>query len=137
MKKFVLLALLFASYLVPVVTSAQEVTYVEDPSQGYLFNRMKDNWFITGDGGVTTSTRSLVTVSVPRLTCLLVSGSLHFLVCAVVSTTSRLRVQPGLVTTQPSVIAHGPASSMVASMFPSTSTTSVWLETCSSMFLIG
>ena len=52
MKKFALLALLFASYLVPVVTSAQEVTYVEDPSQGYLFNRMKDNWFITGDGGV-------------------------------------------------------------------------------------
>ena len=29
----------------------QEVTYVEDPSQGYLFNRFKDNWFITGEGG--------------------------------------------------------------------------------------
>lgn len=29
----------------------QEVTYVEDPSQGYLFNRFKDNWFITAEGG--------------------------------------------------------------------------------------
>ena len=31
--------------------SNQEVTYVEDPSQGYLFNRFKDNWFITAQGG--------------------------------------------------------------------------------------
>lgn len=29
----------------------QEITYVEDPSQGYLFNRFKDNWFITAEGG--------------------------------------------------------------------------------------
>ena len=52
MKKFALLVIVCASYLLPMLTSAQEVTYVEDPSQGYLFNRMRDNWFITADGGV-------------------------------------------------------------------------------------
>ncbi len=52
MKKFTLFLLLCATCLLPSVTSAQEVTYVEDPSQGYLFNRMRDNWFITADGGV-------------------------------------------------------------------------------------
>ena len=52
MKKIALLALLCVSYLMPSFVSAQEVTYVEDPSQGYLFNRMKDNWFIQADGGV-------------------------------------------------------------------------------------
>lgn len=31
--------------------NAQEVTYVEDPAQGYLFNRFKDNWFIQAEGG--------------------------------------------------------------------------------------
>ena len=31
---------------------AQEVTYVEDPSQGYVMNRFKDNWFISGEIGV-------------------------------------------------------------------------------------
>ena len=35
-----------------MTTNAQEVTYVEDPSQGYLLNRMRDNWFIMADGGV-------------------------------------------------------------------------------------
>lgn len=30
---------------------AQEITYVNDPSQGVLLNRMKDNWFITAEGG--------------------------------------------------------------------------------------
>ncbi|MCM1337563.1 MAG: OmpA family protein [Candidatus Amulumruptor caecigallinarius] len=29
----------------------KEVTYVEDASQGLLMNRMKDNWFITGEVG--------------------------------------------------------------------------------------
>ncbi|MDE5811342.1 MAG: OmpA family protein [Muribaculaceae bacterium] len=29
----------------------QEVVFVEDPSQGYLFNRFKDNWFIQAQGG--------------------------------------------------------------------------------------
>ena len=52
MKNLTLLLLLCVSYLVPTMTSAQEVTYVEDPSQGYLFNRMRDNWFIQADGGV-------------------------------------------------------------------------------------
>ncbi len=52
MKKIALFALFCASCLVPLLTSAQEVTYVEDPSQGYLLNRMRDNWFITADGGV-------------------------------------------------------------------------------------
>lgn len=36
-----------------VAQNAQEVTYVEDPSQGYLFNRFKDNWFIQFEGGAT------------------------------------------------------------------------------------
>ena len=52
MKKLAILTLLLVSYLVPSMTSAQEVTYVEDPSQGYLFNRMRDNWFIQADGGI-------------------------------------------------------------------------------------
>ena len=31
--------------------NAQEVTYVEDCSQGYLMNKAKDNWFMTVQGG--------------------------------------------------------------------------------------
>lgn len=31
--------------------TSQEVTYVEDCAQGYLFNRFQDNWFITAQGG--------------------------------------------------------------------------------------
>jgi len=52
MKKITLLALLCAMFTIPAVTNAQEVTYVEDPAQGYLFNRMCDNWFIQAEGGV-------------------------------------------------------------------------------------
>ena len=52
MKKIALFALLCVAYLVPSGANAQEVTYVEDPSQGYLLNRMRDNWFIMADGGV-------------------------------------------------------------------------------------
>lgn len=52
MKKIVLIVMAFVAYLVPSMTMAQEVTYVEDPSQGYLFNRMRDNWFIDAEGGV-------------------------------------------------------------------------------------
>ena len=52
MKKIALFVLLCAAYLVPSMSSAQEVVYVEDPSQGYLLNRMRDNWFIMADGGV-------------------------------------------------------------------------------------
>jgi len=51
MKKITLLAFLCALFMAPTVI-AQEVTYVEDPAQGYIFNRMKDNWFIQGEGGV-------------------------------------------------------------------------------------
>ena len=52
MKKIALLVLLCVSYLSAPLANAQEVTYVEDPSQGYLLNRMRDNWFIMADGGV-------------------------------------------------------------------------------------
>jgi len=52
MKKIALLVILCAACLIPSLSVAQEVTYVEDPSQGYLLNRMRDNWFITADGGV-------------------------------------------------------------------------------------
>lgn len=51
MKKITLLALACAMFMVPTVASAQEVTYVEDPAQGYTFNRFQDNWFIEGLGG--------------------------------------------------------------------------------------
>ena len=50
MKKIALLALLCMTYFLP--SNAQEVTYVEDPTQGYLFNRMRDNWFVDAEGGV-------------------------------------------------------------------------------------
>ncbi|MDE6277467.1 MAG: OmpA family protein [Muribaculaceae bacterium] len=42
---------LVAQEVVEEVAVMQEVTAVEDPSQGYLFNRFKDNWFITAEGG--------------------------------------------------------------------------------------
>ncbi len=51
MKKITLLACACAMFLAPVA-NAQEVQYVEDPAQGYLFNRMQDNWFIQAEGGV-------------------------------------------------------------------------------------
>lgn len=52
MKKSFILA--FGCAMVAMSASAQnaqEVTYVEDPSQGYTFNRFKDNWFIQLEGG--------------------------------------------------------------------------------------
>ncbi len=51
MKKILLLALL-CTLVMGADVKAQEVTYVEDPSQGYTFNRFKDNWFVTGEIGV-------------------------------------------------------------------------------------
>ncbi len=54
MKKATLLALACAfsmSFAAQAQEAAQEVQYVEDPSQGYLFNQFKDNWFITGEAG--------------------------------------------------------------------------------------
>lgn len=50
MKKIGLLALAAAAF-VATSASAQEVTYVEDCSQGLLINKAKDNWFITAEGG--------------------------------------------------------------------------------------
>ena len=50
MKKSFLLAALCALFLVPSV-NAQEVTYVEDPAQGHLFNSFKNNWFIMLEAG--------------------------------------------------------------------------------------
>ena len=49
MKKITLLACACAMFFAPVV-NAQE-SYVEDPAQGYIFNRFQDNWFIEGVGG--------------------------------------------------------------------------------------
>lgn len=51
MKKITLLASGIAMLLGSSYATAQEVTYVEDPAQGYLFNRFKDNWFIEAEGG--------------------------------------------------------------------------------------
>lgn len=50
MKKNLFLALACAA-IVSGSAFAQEVTYVEDPAQGYTFNRFKDNWFLTVEGG--------------------------------------------------------------------------------------
>ncbi len=50
MKKITLLAFACAMFLAPVA-NAQDVTYVEDPAQGYIFNRFQDNWFIEAEGG--------------------------------------------------------------------------------------
>lgn len=53
MKKSYLLALGCAMLAgTAVAQNAQEVTYVEDPSQGYLLNKFSDNWFIQAEGGV-------------------------------------------------------------------------------------
>lgn len=51
MKKITLLAFACAMFMGNFAASAQEVTYVEDPAQGYLFNRMQDNWWVEVDGG--------------------------------------------------------------------------------------
>lgn len=54
MKKSALLALACAAMMSASAYAQQtpEITYTEDPSQGYLFNRFKDNWFIGAEGGV-------------------------------------------------------------------------------------
>jgi outer membrane protein OmpA-like peptidoglycan-associated protein len=52
MKKSTILSLVCALFLgQSAVAQNQEVTYVEDPSQGYLLNSFSDNWFITAEGG--------------------------------------------------------------------------------------
>ncbi|MBQ7941007.1 MAG: OmpA family protein [Muribaculaceae bacterium] len=50
MKKITILAFLCALFVAPSV-NAQEVTTKEDPSQGYLLNEFKDNWFISVEAG--------------------------------------------------------------------------------------
>ena len=54
MKKSTFLAFVCALFIGQSVVAqdAKEITYVEDPSQGYLFNRFKDNWFVTAEGGI-------------------------------------------------------------------------------------
>lgn len=51
MKKIALLSLACAALMGSANANAQEVTYVEDCSQGILMNKFKDNWFITLQGG--------------------------------------------------------------------------------------
>ena len=55
MKKATLIAcacaLVMGAQAVSAQEVAQEITYQEDPSQGVLLNRFKDNWFITAEGG--------------------------------------------------------------------------------------
>ena len=54
MKKATLLACaaLLAGQSMMAQNNSNEVTYVEDASQGLLINSFKSNWFITGQGGV-------------------------------------------------------------------------------------
>lgn len=54
MKKSALLALACAAVMSTQAFAQQtpEITYQEDPSQGYLFNRFKSNWFLGVEGGV-------------------------------------------------------------------------------------
>ncbi len=53
MKKITFLTLLCAIFCFQsLAAQEQEITYVEDPAQGYLFNKFKDNWFVTAEGGV-------------------------------------------------------------------------------------
>lgn len=53
MKKITLLAFACAlTGLSMAAQEAQEIQYVEDPSQGLLINSFKSNWFITAQGGI-------------------------------------------------------------------------------------
>ncbi|MDE5727956.1 MAG: OmpA family protein [Duncaniella sp.] len=54
MKKSTLLGMVAALFIgqSAMAQSTPEITYTEDPSQGYLFNRFKDNWFISAEGGI-------------------------------------------------------------------------------------
>lgn len=54
MKKSILLSAVAALFVAQAAFAQQqaEVTYVEDASQGLLFNKAKDNWFVTVEGGV-------------------------------------------------------------------------------------
>ncbi len=54
MKKSSILGLVAALFIgqSAMAQSTQEITYTEDPSQGYLVNSFSDNWFISAEAGV-------------------------------------------------------------------------------------
>lgn len=54
MKKATIISALCALFIghAAMAQTDGEVTYTEDPSQGYLFNKFSDNWFVTAEGGV-------------------------------------------------------------------------------------
>ena len=51
MKKALLIALACVLGFGQSLVAQEEVTFVPDETQGYLFNRFQDNWFITVEGG--------------------------------------------------------------------------------------
>lgn len=53
MKKSTILGLVAALFMgqSAMAQSTQEINYVEDPGQGYIFNNFDDNWFISIEGG--------------------------------------------------------------------------------------
>ncbi|MBD5321155.1 MAG: OmpA family protein [Bacteroides sp.] len=54
MKKSILLGFVAALFMgqSAMAQSAQEIVYVEDPSQGYTFNSFSSNWFVSAEGGM-------------------------------------------------------------------------------------
>ena len=54
MKKSLIFGFLAAMFIgqSAMAQSKQEITYVEDPSQGYTFNQFSSNWFISAEGGI-------------------------------------------------------------------------------------
>lgn len=54
MRKSTILGLVAALFMgqSALAQSNQEVSYVEDPSQGYIFNSFSDNWFVSVEGGI-------------------------------------------------------------------------------------
>ncbi|MDE6174819.1 MAG: hypothetical protein K2F88_04570, partial [Duncaniella sp.] len=54
MKKSAILSLVAALFIghSAMAQSNQEISYVEDPAQGYLFNSFSNNWFVSVEGGM-------------------------------------------------------------------------------------
>lgn len=54
MKKSTILGLVAALFMgqSAMAQSNQEISYVEDPAQGYLFNSFSNNWFVSVEGGM-------------------------------------------------------------------------------------
>ena len=127
MKKAFLLILLCVSYLAPC--NAQEVVYVEDPSQGYLFNRMRDNWFIDAEGGVGLL-MSPYDANAPFSKRIGAKANLHvgkwfspLIGLRFGGDFEQLRVLPGPATMPPWVTVTGPRCIRTADMLPHTSMT--------------